>query len=166
MIFVTIGTGEPFDRLVQAAGRLPGDEELLIQRGDSSVEPARGSCADFMPFDELVAHIRRARVVVMHAGAGSVLAALAEGKLPLVVPRRRCFGEAVDDHQLWFARHLARAGLVRLVEDPDRLAEALPEAYEPPVAPRLGASGLVTELRSYLSDTVGATSTPLAADSR
>ena len=46
-------------------------------------------------------------------------------KTPIVVPRRKAFGEAVDDHQLQLGRRFAQAGLVTLVEDPDGLGEAL-----------------------------------------
>ena len=67
---------------------------------------ARGSTSS--PFDELVEHVRRARVVVSHAGVGSVLTALANGKRPVVVPRLHRFGEAVDDHQLPFAPQARR----------------------------------------------------------
>jgi UDP-N-acetylglucosamine transferase subunit ALG13 len=153
MILVTIGASEPFDRLVEAAGRLPGNEEVLIQCGASSIEPARGRCVDFMSFDELAERIRQARVVVMHAGAGSVLAALAEGKVPVVVPRRRKFGEAVDDHQVWFGQRLARTGLVRLVEDPARLAATL-ASHEPATVPQRESSRLVTEVRRYLDSVI------------
>jgi UDP-N-acetylglucosamine transferase subunit ALG13 len=73
----------------------------------------------------MVTTIRQARAVVTHAGVGSVLVALANGKRPIVLPRLKKFGEAVDDHQLELGRRFAAAGLVTLVEDPDQLGEAL-----------------------------------------
>jgi exopolysaccharide biosynthesis glucuronosyltransferase PssE len=125
MIFVTTGSYEPFDRLLAAAGRLPGDELVVAQCGASKIRPARARCVEFLSFEELVEHVRRARVVVTHAGVGSVLTVLANGKRPIVVPRLRRHGEAVDDHQLGFARRLARTGLVELAEDEGALAEAV-----------------------------------------
>ena len=126
MIFVTVGTNEaPFDRLVRAIDRLPSGEEVFAQCGTSSHWPAHAVRVDFLTFEELVEIVRRARVVVTHAGAGSTMVALANGKCPVVVPRLQRYGEAVDDHQLSFARRLAERGLVTLVEDPLGLPEAL-----------------------------------------
>jgi UDP-N-acetylglucosamine transferase subunit ALG13 len=126
MIFVTVGTNEaPFDRLVQAVDRLPADEEVVAQCGASSHRPARAARIDYLPFEELVELVRRARVVITHAGAGSIMVVLANGKFPLVVPRLRRYGEAVDDHQLTFARRLAERGLVTLVEEPADLPETV-----------------------------------------
>ena len=67
----------------------------------------------------------------MHAGVGSVMISLANGKRPIVMARRREFGEHVDDHQLELARRLEASGLVTLVEDGDALREAL-EGDRPP----------------------------------
>jgi UDP-N-acetylglucosamine transferase subunit ALG13 len=126
MIFVSVGTNEaPFDRLIVALDRIPPGEEVIAQCGSSSHRPARATCSDFMPFEDLVQLVRAARIVVTHAGAGSTMVALANGKRPIVVPRLRRYGEAVDDHQLHFARRLAERKLVTLAEDPDRLPQAL-----------------------------------------
>jgi UDP-N-acetylglucosamine transferase subunit ALG13 len=155
MIFVTIGTSEPFDRLVLALDRVSLDEEIVVQCGETSVRPTSGTHVEFLPFDDLVEYLRRARVVVTHAGVGSIMAALANGKRPVVVPRLRRYGEAVDDHQLAFARRLDDAGLVRLVEDPDDLAPALAEDGGGRVAPGAGRSPLVDELYDYLTREAG-----------
>jgi UDP-N-acetylglucosamine transferase subunit ALG13 len=128
MIFVTIGTSEPFDRLMSALDELDLDDELYVQLGRSSVRPRQATCVDFMSYDEVVERVASARAVVMHAGAGSVLVALAHGKRPVVVPRLRRYGEAVDDHQVAFGRRLARAGLVDYVDDPTDLGRALASA--------------------------------------
>jgi UDP-N-acetylglucosamine transferase subunit ALG13 len=155
MIFVTVGTNEaPFDRLLTAIARLGGDEEIMVQCGASKVRPANARCVDFMPFDELVAQVDRARVVVTHAGVGSVLVALGRGRHPVVVPRLRRFGEAVDDHQLGFARRFETAGLVTLVEDESRLGAALVTAATT-VPPQTGAARLAEDLRGYIQETLG-----------
>lgn len=70
---------------------------------------------------ELDAAMAGSDVVVAHAGTGSALAALAAGRIPVVVPRRRAWAEQVDDHQLELARDLAARGLavVSAVEELD-----------------------------------------------
>ncbi len=126
MIVVTVGTNEqPFDRLVRAAAGLGGDEPLLVQHGASKVPHGRGEWVDFLPFDELERRVVDARVLVCHAGVGSIMLARRCGKRPIVMPRRHHLDEAVDDHQLPLARRLADAGLVTLVEDEDALRAAL-----------------------------------------
>lgn len=128
MIFVTVGTYDvPFDRLLHAVDELDVDEQLVVQCGASRVRPAHADCFDFAPFDEIVAHVRTARVVVAHAGAGTVLIALAHGRRPVVMPRLGRLGETSDDHQLAFAQRLAQAGLVRLVHTANELAAAVRE---------------------------------------
>jgi beta-1,4-N-acetylglucosaminyltransferase len=149
-VFVTVGGAEPFDRLVRALEELPADISVLVQRGRSKVQPARAASVDFLSFDELVEHVRSARAVITHAGVGSVLTAWANGKRPIVVPRLHRFSEAVDDHQLVFARRLDRAGLITLVVDPLELSRALAEPLGQ-AAPSLEEDGRLTaELRSYL----------------
>lgn len=149
MILVTIGTSDPFDRLLAAVARLPAGEEVVAQCGNSTVRPGNARCVDFLAFDELTALVAEARVVVMHAGAGSVLTALAAGRRPIAVPRLRRYGEAVDDHQVEFGRSLAAAGLVTMVEDPDDLPRAIAIA---PVGPgaRGGDGRLAREIGTYL----------------
>lgn len=101
-----------------------------------------------------VGRLRGARVVVTHAGVGSIMVALAERLRPVVVPRLRRFGEAVDDHQLTFGQHFARAGLVTLVEDPELLSAELAGSSDRSLAWSRGDSKLALELRDYLGERI------------
>ena len=158
MILVTVGTNEArFDRLLDAVATLPRGERLLVQHGHSKrVEHPDAELVSFLGYDQLAAAMGEARVVVTHAGVGSVLTALAAGKRPVVVPRLRRHGEAVDDHQLQLARRLGEVGLARVAE-PAGLAAAVAQgggsAPEPLRSTPLGA-----ELRGYLGGLVGAPS--------
>ena len=159
MIFVTVGTNEaPFDRLVRAIDCLRADEEVVAQCGPSSHRPARAVSVDFLAFEDLVELVRRARIVVTHAGVGSTMVALANGKRPVVVPRLRRYGEAVDDHQLPFARRLAERGLVTLVEDPAGLPETLGAARDEAIRASVVPDGrLVEDLRCSIDAALGGT---------
>jgi UDP-N-acetylglucosamine transferase subunit ALG13 len=150
VIFVTLGTQAfSFDRLLRGLAGWSSDEELVVQGGASSFRPPGATWVDYLEYPELVEQVRRARVVVSHAGVGSVITAVREGKRPIVVPRLYRFAEAVDDHQLHFGRRLAGSGLVTLVEDPAELRAAIEPDQEPPRASG-GAGGLVEDLRAYL----------------
>ncbi len=156
MILVTVGSSAfPFDRLLRAVDALERNEELVVQHGASGLRPDGARCVEFLPFDDLAALVRQARVVVTHAGVGSILLALSNGKRPIVVPRRKSFGETVDDHQLECARRFGRDGLVTVVEDPALLAAAVAAASEPAAAPAEHVDvPLVLELKAYISDAV------------
>ena len=83
---------------------------------------------DFLSFDELNDHVRQADTVITHAGVGSIMVALSQGKRPVVVPRLQRFGEAVDDHQVQVATQLDRSGRVRAVLDLADLGRAVTSA--------------------------------------
>lgn len=155
MIFVTVGTNEArFERLVRAVAALPNDEPFVIQHGHSPAIP-RPNCelVDFLPYEAMVETMRSARVVVTHAGVGSVMVALSNGKRPVVVPRRKALGEAVDDHQLQLGRRFAQAGFVTLVETQPALAEAVGQDDWTATLPN-ETSALADELRDFLESVV------------
>jgi UDP-N-acetylglucosamine transferase subunit ALG13 len=110
---------------------------------------------DFLSFEQLVDKVRSARVVVTHAGVGSIMVALANAKRPIVVPRRAAFREAVDDHQLQLGRRLAAADLVTFVESPHELGEALERSDQQSAANVAGSSALAKDLRSFFDDLLG-----------
>jgi UDP-N-acetylglucosamine transferase subunit ALG13 len=156
MIFVSVGSSTiPFDRLLRAVDCLTVDERLVVQHGASSIRPQRADCVDYVAFDEFVGLVREARVVVTHAGAGSTLTALAQQKRPIVIPRLTAFDEAVDDHQLPFARRAGELGLVTLVEDVDDLAAAIAEHSSDSALHGSGRGAIEIELRSYLEENIG-----------
>jgi UDP-N-acetylglucosamine transferase subunit ALG13 len=158
MIFVTTGTNEQgFDRLVRAARELPGDEELVVQYGSSTEPHGRGRWEAFMPWQEMERCMTEARIVVAHAGVGSILLAHRCGKRPVVMPRRVALGEAVDDHQVELGRRLDARGEVVFAEDAAALALAVTTADG-----RLARAGggpvngpLVSELRATLDRLTG-----------
>jgi UDP-N-acetylglucosamine transferase subunit ALG13 len=150
MILVTVGTSHlPFDRLLQALEPEAG-ETLVVQHGPSPVRPRAAECIAFMPHDVLLARMEAADAVVAHAGVGSILTAFLAGKRPIVVPRLRAYGEAVDDHQLFLGRRLAEEGAVELVEDLSELGSAIRRQVSAFTSPGIRADLLVRDLRSYL----------------
>jgi UDP-N-acetylglucosamine transferase subunit ALG13 len=150
LILVTTGiSGAAFDRLLHEIDSIEIEEELVVQHGPSAIRPRGATCVSFLPFPELDALVARARVVVTHGGVGSILIALTHRIRPIAVPRLSRFSEAVDDHQLSFARRLADADLVTLVEDPTQLRSVVRSSHS-----RLELdfrhSELIGELGSYL----------------
>jgi exopolysaccharide biosynthesis glucuronosyltransferase PssE len=159
MIFATIGTTARFDRLLSALTHLDAAEELVVQCGDSSVRPAGATCVEFLSYDRLVELIGAASVVVAHAGVGTILTCLANGKRPIIVPRLARFGEAVDDHQVELSARLEQLGIVTVVGDPGELPTAIESAPRHLTPGRLGAAPeLVSSIRSFVESEVAARS--------
>jgi UDP-N-acetylglucosamine transferase subunit ALG13 len=161
MILVTTGTNEqPFDRLVRAARDLSTQFPAFVQYGSSREPNGAGEWVEFLSFDELAAAMRRSDVVIAHAGVGSILLALRCGHRPIVVPRLVGLNEAVDDHQLHFARRLDGGSMLRLVEDEAELGAVVQEELRTRVRLDLSVgdgrrrepSRLAAELRDYLHD--------------
>lgn len=131
MIFVTVGTHEQqFDRLIACVDKLKGKgviaDEVVIQTGFSTYEPKYCTWQKLYPYDEMLRLVNEARVVITHGGPSSFIMPLQVGKVPVVVPRQKKYGEHVNDHQLEFARAVAqRQGNIIVVEDVDELADVL-----------------------------------------
>lgn len=129
MILVITGTHEQqFDRLMRAVESLPSGEEIVVQTGHCTVTPANARAHGFLPFEEVMRLMREARVVVTHAGTGTVMSALEAGKTPVVAARLKKYGEHVDDHQLDLVQSLADIGLIVPFNDGDNLAAKISEA--------------------------------------
>lgn len=112
MIFATIGTQLPFPRLIDALDRLAPrlSEPVIAQTGPvvgcaATLWPALETRAKLAPaeFDALFAE---ARLIVGHAGIGTILSARRHGKPLVVVPRRHALGEHRNDHQIATARQI------------------------------------------------------------
>ena len=133
MIYVTVGTMHlEFSRLIRKMDEIArvSEEKTIIQTGMNSFLPENCEHFDFKSREEVEAIQQEARVVVAHAGIGSVLDALKAERPLIVVPRLKRFGEHNNDHQLDLARAVERRGWGRLIMDINDLSEAC--AHPPP----------------------------------
>ena len=107
MIFVTVGTHEQqFDRLVKFVDELKKKdvikEDVIIQIGFSNYIPMNCRWQRLFPYTEMLELVDKASIVITHGGPSSFIMPLQVGKTPIVVPRRKEFGEHVNDHQVMF----------------------------------------------------------------
>lgn len=129
MIFLTVGTQFPFDRLVRAVDHAIGcggvNEEVFAQIGESSYRPRNFEAVSYLEKDVFDGHMSEASSIISHAGMGAIAAALDNRKPLLVMPRLKRYGEVVNDHQVAIARKFERLGhlLVAYSEDdvPERI---------------------------------------------
>jgi UDP-N-acetylglucosamine transferase subunit ALG13 len=130
MIFVTVGTHEqPFDRLVQAIDRLKGEaiirDDIFVQTGYSTYKPQFCEHMDFIRFDEMMARMTEAEMVITHGGTGSIMLVLYRQKIPVVVPRQKKYHEHIDDHQVLFCKTMAEKKKIIAVYETDELGPAI-----------------------------------------
>ena len=104
MIFVTIGSMFPFDRMIRAmdawAEAEAQGEEIFAQIGSGTFEPLHMTWVRRLDRPDYAAAVARSRLVVAHAGIGSIVSAAEVGKPIVVLPRRAAFGEHTSDHQV------------------------------------------------------------------
>lgn len=130
MIFVTVGTDHhPFDRLIKTVDELKSQgvisEDVFIQTGSSVYLPDHCYFEKLLSFKELMKKIADARIVITHGGPGSIMPVIYAQKIPVVMPRRKQYGEVVDDHQMDFAKRLQEQNMIILVESSEDLYKAI-----------------------------------------
>ena len=144
MVLVTLGTqNKPFSRLLEmveqqiALGALTG--RVVAQTGHTPWASQHMEVVPFVSATEMSRLLADARLVISHGGAGTLIAAVAAGKIVIAVPRLAAHGEHVNDHQRELVAHFAAAGYLIDGSDGD-LASSLVRAttFEPA---RYDASG-------------------------
>jgi UDP-N-acetylglucosamine transferase subunit ALG13 len=125
--FVAVGNLRvPFERMLlgvdAVAAVLP--QPIVVQCGHTLFASPRCQVVSFLEMGAFQREVARADLLILQAGAGSIIQAIEAGKVPIVVPRRAHLGEHIDDHQFELARALADEGRVVAVEDVARLSEA------------------------------------------
>jgi UDP-N-acetylglucosamine transferase subunit ALG13 len=109
MIFVTVGTHtQPFNRLLEKIDELIKEgkirEKVIAQIGYSTYKPKNYNYFTFTSEEKILELNKKARLIITHAGAGSIITALQFRKPVIVVPRLKKFNEHVNDHQVQIAK--------------------------------------------------------------
>lgn len=121
-----------FDRLIMAMDEVAADidESVIMQVGSASIKPTHAEWFKFADGERMDELIAAARVVVAHAGAGTIITTFRHRKPLVVVPRRRAHNEHIDDHQIDLAQALAAQGKLYFVDEPTlaTLLEGISEA--------------------------------------
>jgi UDP-N-acetylglucosamine transferase subunit ALG13 len=156
LIFVTVGTMWPFDRLVRAmdlwAEARPG-AVLLAQIGAGGYEPRHMRWVRRLERADYAAAMAGARLVVAHAGIGSVISAGEHGRPVVVLPRRAAEGEHSNDHQVETADWLLGKPGVHVAAETADLARCIAAAEAGgalPPASRTAPPELLDRLRAFV----------------
>lgn len=136
MIFLTIGTHEPFDRLVQAVDEWIDQASEKHEVVAQVISPTSGA---YIPKNfEMIPHlsprdyedkILHADLIISHAGMGSILTAFTHAKPILIMPRRGHLRETRNDHQYATVKNLKKRPGLFIAKDetefPDVVETAL-----------------------------------------
>lgn len=133
MIFLTTGTQLPFDRLVRAVDEWVETSEpaceifgQVLSPSHEPYRPKHFKTKTRLSPAEYSEVFSKARLVISHAGMGTILTALTQGKQICVMPRQAKHGEHRNDHQLSTVQRLGEhPGLFKASDE-----EALPTCLE------------------------------------
>jgi UDP-N-acetylglucosamine transferase subunit ALG13 len=129
MIFLTVGTQFPFDRLVRAIDELVDqsllDDKIYAQIGMSSYKPRNFEAVLSLENHVFAKCMREASCIISHAGMGTIAMALENRKPLLVMPRLKKYGEVVNDHQVDIVRKFEQLGYLLAAYRVEELLEKI-----------------------------------------
>jgi beta-1,4-N-acetylglucosaminyltransferase len=157
MIFLTVGTQFPFDRLVKAIDRLLDDgilnESVFAQIGSTTYKPKNFPAVPSLDKHAFDRQYDQASAIISHGGTGVIMMAIDRKKPLLAVPRLRQYGEVVNDHQVGFSARFAALGCILVALGEGELPAKVVQLRSFTPAPRHAEPELVAQrIISFLSD--------------
>lgn len=152
MIFVTVGNHDQgFDRLIAKMDEIAGkiDEKVVMQIGYTNYKPVNAEYFSFIDsFEEILRLNRDSRVVVSHAGAGSIVTALKQKTPVIAVPRLKKYNEHMNDHQLEIAHAMSDDKNITIVYNVESLENCLKSNFH--FVEDYADNKLVFQLKKYI----------------
>lgn len=153
MIFVTIGMMYGFERLIKWMDliALNLQEEVVIQIGNTSTYiPVNSRYFSFASRDKLNELCENARIIVCHAGVGSLLMGIESTNPVIAVPRVKELGEVIDNHQLEIAKELEKEGRIMVANSYDELYKKI--KYPCDLNPNISSTNdLIVFIKNYIN---------------
>jgi UDP-N-acetylglucosamine transferase subunit ALG13 len=161
LIFLTVGNWHRgFDRLVKAVDELRDGEviteNVVAQIGAGQYKPTRLQTLEFCSPTEFGEIMGQARLVITHAGVGTVAQAVMRGKPVVVVPRKAELGEIGDSHQWTTAKLLEEEGKILVAYDVSELPERLEQAEHFVPVQEEGGQRIVSLVESFVAGVANA----------
>jgi UDP-N-acetylglucosamine transferase subunit ALG13 len=156
VIFVTVGSSAPFDRLIRAVDEwagLRGRADVFAQIGSSRYRPQHMDYVARLNPSDFGERIQSSKIIVAHAGMGSIIMALEIGKPIIVIPRRAHLGETRNDHQLATAKEFEHLQGIIVAFDEQQLVLKLDQSETSAAAPPISAEAsprLISTVRTFI----------------
>lgn len=154
LILVTVGTQLPFPRLVTGLDAICSSlrEPVIAQTNSVAPPPKNMKWAPFYSPAEMSLLFEECRVIVAHAGMGSIITAQRMEKPIIVVPRRSALSEHRNDHQVATARQLEGRTGIYVAWEVERVLDFLSMPKLPHPAPYSESlAELVSAIRSEIA---------------
>ena len=126
--FISIGNGlQSFSRLLNAVESLNHllPKPVIVQAGHTHFVSKDNQVVDFVSMDDFIRYVNDAQLLILHAGAGSIMNAIKAGKCPIVMPRMLKYKEVINDHQVSLAKMMHAEGRVIMTETEEELEIAI-----------------------------------------
>jgi exopolysaccharide biosynthesis glucuronosyltransferase PssE len=127
--FVSVGNAkQSFNRLINVVLENENilSKPIVIQHGHTTVVGDHNcTCFPFLNMNEFSQFIHASDILIMHAGAGSLIHAIQEGKIPVIMPRLKKYDEHIDDHQVEFAQALSNKNKAIVMMEPNDLISSV-----------------------------------------
>lgn len=134
MIFVTLGTQDKqFKRLLEAVEMLDINEQIVAQIGSTQFKSDKMELHKFLNSSEFEKYMKQARIIITHAGVGTIINGLMLNKKMIVAAREKKYKEHVNDHQKQILETFTNQKYIIPLEDFTKLNETIIniEAFEP-----------------------------------
>lgn len=157
MIFLTVGSADPFDRMVRSVDEWAGSRgrtDVFAQIGRTQYKPRHMEAVPFLSPSEFRQRVRAARFLVAHAGMGSIIAALEAGKPIIIMPKWARLGEHRNDHQIATAKRWGqKQGIIVAWDEKDLVIKLDREGglCVPPTIAHGASPELIATIREFVT---------------
>ena len=132
MILVLLGTQDkPFKRLLNAVLKAKENniikDKVIAQIGCTKFKSDKIETFDYTTKEEIEKLIDKAKIVITHAGVGTIIECISKDKKVIVVPRRKKYGEHTNDHQLEITKEFEEKNYIKAVYNLSKLDDVLEE---------------------------------------
>lgn len=162
LIFVTVGSQMPFDRLIAAVDAWAmhhPEVEVLAQVGATQFSPSHLRTVNAYSPSEFADVCKASQLIIAHAGMGSILTALQHGKPIVVMPRKGILRETRNDHQVAAAKWLRTMTGVFFADDeatlPQTIDMAMVRAMTPEQLPAQASRELIQGISRFIDEPEG-----------
>ena len=124
MIFATVGTQLPFDRLIVSIDKWcenHNENKAFAQIGQTRHKPRNLPFAKTLERSQFAKNVADCTVIVSHAGMGTVFTALDARKPIILMARQSSYGEHRNDHQLATVDRLEGRTGIHIARDEEML---------------------------------------------
>lgn len=130
MIFCSVGSQLPFDRMVEAIDDSADQlgESVIGQIGVTSLRPRKIQWFETLCADDFNSYAEQSSILICHAGIGSIITAAKYSKPIVMIPRLADLGEHRNDHQLATCKRFSGEPGIHICYDLNLLGDVINQA--------------------------------------